>query len=38
MKGTSGVNTTVAGVQNNSGNKQRYDFLKTNDGTIAIQL
>jgi hypothetical protein len=40
MKGTSGVNTTtVAGVQNNSGNKQRYDFRgKPNDGTIAIPL
>jgi hypothetical protein len=40
MKGTSGVNTTtVAGVQNNSGNKQRYDFRgKPNDGTIAIPI
>jgi hypothetical protein len=27
MKGTSGTNaTTVKGVQNNPGNKQRYDF------------
>lgn len=40
MKGTSGTNeTTVNGVQNNPGSKQRYDFRgKPNDGTIAIPI
>ncbi|MFV8364508.1 T9SS type A sorting domain-containing protein [Flavobacterium sp. ZT3P35] len=40
MKGTSGVNTTtVNGVQNNPGSKQRYDFRgKPNDGTIPITV
>lgn len=40
MKGTSGTNTTtVAGVQNNPGKKQRYDFRgKPNDGTISIPV
>ena len=40
MKGTSGTNTTtVNGVQNNSGSKQRYDFRgKPNDGTISIPV
>jgi hypothetical protein len=40
MKGTSGTNaTTVKGVQNNPGNKQRYDFRgKPNDGTITIPV
>lgn len=40
MKGTSGTNTTtVNGVQNNPGNKQRYDFRgKPNDGTITIPV
>ena len=40
MKGTSGLNTTtVNGVQNNPGSKQRYDFRgKPNDGTISINV
>lgn len=40
MKGTAGTNaTTVDGVQNNAGSKQRYDFRgKPNDGTIAIPV
>lgn len=40
MKGTAGTNsTTVNGVQNNSGSKQRYDFRgKPNDGTIQIPI
>lgn len=40
MKGTSGTNaTTVNGVQNNPGSKQRYDFRgKPNDGVIAISV
>lgn len=40
MKGTSGTNaTTVNGVMNNAGSKQRYDFRgKPNDGTIAINV
>ena len=40
MKGTSGTNaTTVNGVQNNPGSKQRYDFRgKPNDGTIEIPV
>ena len=43
MKGTSGNDTTVAdaieGVQNNAGNKQRYDFRgKPNDGTISVAV
>ena len=40
MKGTSGTNTTtVNGVMNNPGSKQRYDFRgKPNDGTIAINV
>lgn len=40
MKGTSGTNaTSVAGVQNNPGNNQRYDFRgKPNDGTITIPV
>lgn len=40
MKGTSGTNTTtVAGVQNNPGSSQRYDFRgKPNDGTISIPV
>ena len=40
MKGTSGTNTTtVDGIQNNPGSKQRYDFRgKPNDGTIPIDV
>jgi hypothetical protein len=40
MKGTSGTDaTTINGVQNNSGSKQRYDFRgKPNDGTIDISV
>ena len=40
MKGTSGTNSTsVNGVLNNPGNKQRYDFRgKPNDGTISIPV
>jgi hypothetical protein len=40
MKGTSGTNlTTVNGIENNSGSKQRYDFRgKPNDGTISIPV
>lgn len=40
MKGTAGTNTTtVYGVPNNSGSKQRYDFRgKPNDGTIQIPV
>lgn len=40
MKGTSGTNaTTVNGIQNNPGSKQRYDFRgKPNDGIIAISV
>ena len=40
MKGTSGTNlTTVNGIENNPGSKQRYDFRgKPNDGTIAIPV
>ncbi|TDD78788.1 T9SS type A sorting domain-containing protein [Flavobacterium caseinilyticum] len=40
MKGTSGTNYfTLDGVQNNPGNKQRYDFRgKPNDGTISIPV
>ncbi|TDE29792.1 T9SS type A sorting domain-containing protein [Flavobacterium ranwuense] len=40
MKGSSGTNlTTVNGVQNNPGGKQRYDFRgKPNDGTISIPV
>jgi hypothetical protein len=40
MKGTSGINANlVNGVQNNPGNKQRYDFRgKPNDGTISISV
>jgi len=40
MKGTSGTNTTsVNGIQNNPGSKQRYDFRgKPNDGTISIPV
>ena len=40
MKGTSGTNTTtVNGVMNNPGSKQRYDFRgKPNEGTIAINV
>ena len=40
MKGTSGVNTTtVNGVLNNPGSKQRYDFRgKPNDGNIPITV
>ncbi|MGO4821446.1 MULTISPECIES: T9SS type A sorting domain-containing protein [unclassified Flavobacterium] len=40
MKGTAGVNTTtVNGIQNNPGSKQRYDFRgKPNDGTISIPV
>lgn len=40
MKGTSGTNTTtVNGVLNNPGSKQRYDFRgKPNDGTISINV
>jgi hypothetical protein len=40
MKGTSGTNTnSIAGVQNNSGSNQRYDFRgKPNDGTISIPV
>jgi hypothetical protein len=40
MKGVSGTdNTTVLGIQNNSGNRQRYDFRgKPNDGNINISV
>ncbi|RTY90244.1 T9SS type A sorting domain-containing protein [Flavobacterium sp. GT3R68] len=40
MKGSSGTNaTTVNGVQNNSGSKQRYDFRgKPNDGSISVAV
>ncbi|MGZ9734165.1 T9SS type A sorting domain-containing protein [Flavobacterium sp. GNP002] len=40
MKGTSGTNlTTVNGIENNPGSKQRYDFRgKPNDGTISIPV
>jgi hypothetical protein len=40
MKGTSGTNTnSIAGVQNNSGSNQRYDFRgKPNDGTISVPV
>jgi hypothetical protein len=40
MKGTMGTNGfTLNGVQNNPGNKQRYDFRgKPNDGTISIPV
>ena len=43
MKGTSGTDATVAqaieGVQNNSGNRQRYDFRgKPNDGNMGIPV
>ena len=40
MKGSSGTNTTsLNGVQNNPGSKQRYDFRgKPNDGTISIPV
>jgi hypothetical protein len=40
MKGTSGTNgITVNGIQNNPGDKQRYDFRgKPNDGTISIPV
>lgn len=40
MKGSSGTNaTTVNGVQNNPGNKQRYDFRgKPNDGNISVAV
>ena len=40
MKGTSGTDaTTINGVQNNTGGKQRYDFRgKPNDGTIDIAV
>lgn len=40
MKGTAGANTTtVNGIQNNPGSKQRYDFRgKPNDGTISIPV
>lgn len=40
MKGTSGTNAnTIAGVQNNPGMNQRYDFRgKPNDGTILIPV
>ena len=43
MKGTSGNDATVAdaieGVQNNAGDKQRYDFRgKPNDGNMAIAV
>lgn len=40
MKGSSGTNlTTVNGVQNNPGGKQRYDFRgKPNDGTISVPV
>lgn len=40
MKGVSGTDaTTVIGVQNNPGNKQRYDFRgKPNDGTIDVSV
>ncbi|MBX9889343.1 MAG: T9SS type A sorting domain-containing protein [Flavobacteriaceae bacterium] len=40
MKGTSGTDdTTVEGIQNNSGGVQRYDFRgKPNDGTITIPV
>lgn len=40
MKGTSGTDaTTVDGVQNNTGSKQRYDFRgKPNDGNITISV
>ena len=40
MKGTSGTDTTsINGVANNTGSKQRYDFRgKPNDGTIDIPV
>lgn len=40
MKGSSGTNaTTVNGVQNNPGSKQRYDFTgKPNDGNISVAV
>lgn len=40
MKGTSGTDTTtINGVQNNPGSKQRYDFRgKPNDGTINVSV
>ncbi|MES2544841.1 MAG: T9SS type A sorting domain-containing protein [Bacteroidota bacterium] len=40
MKGTSGTDaTTILGVQNNSGSKQRYDFRgRPNNGDITINL
>lgn len=40
MKGVSGTDaTTVIGVQNNPGNKQRYDFRgKPNDGNISVSV
>ena len=40
MKGTSGTDTTsINGVANNTGSKQRYDFRgKPNDGTINIPV
>lgn len=40
MKGTSGTDaTTVLGVQNNPGSKQRYDFKgKPNDGNINVTV
>jgi len=40
MKGTSGTDTTtINGIQNNPGSKQRYDFRgKPNDGTIEISV
>lgn len=40
MKGTAGVDaTSILGVQNNSGSKQRYDFRgKPNSGDIVINL
>jgi hypothetical protein len=40
MKGTSGINANLVNdVQNNPGNKQRYDFRgKPNDGTISISV
>ena len=40
MKGVSGTDaTTVIGVQNNPGNKQRYDFRgKPNDGNVSVSV
>ena len=43
MKGTSGTDNTIAqvaeNVQNNAGDKQRYDFRgKPNDGTISVAV